>query len=228
MRQLGIAPLSPFGRLAARLPAGSRPAQSQGARLLRSPDRRLARAGGHSLGHALPLGPPPGARGPGGLARPVDRRRLRSLRRGRRQAAGRPRDALVHASTRCPASSATATATARSPRGCKWGQSGSTRRITMPCSPTAMASRRSAPTGGRGRASGWCTTTCPRRRSPSPRPRPTSPRPGPCTSGPTPSSWAPSSRAATPTASSRPREPTPPRSSRATSNRSLSQPITWA
>ena len=94
--ELGIVALPALGRLAARLPARRRTAQRTRARLLLPADRRPARAQDHPLGHALSLGPAPGARGPGRLARARHGRRLRPLRRGRRQAAGRPRDALVH------------------------------------------------------------------------------------------------------------------------------------
>ncbi len=60
MRQLGITPLSPLGRLAPDFSPGRRPGQSQGTRLLRPADRLLARPRRDPLGHALSLGPSPG------------------------------------------------------------------------------------------------------------------------------------------------------------------------
>ena len=112
-------------------------------------------------------------------------RRLRPLCRGRRQAAGRPRDALVHRQ--------------RDPlfhRQRIWqrlfrpGPTGQCPRAEPGLSPRparAWPWRRGGADARRSpaRASGWCTTTCPRRRSPSPKPTPTSPPPAPSTSGPT-------------------------------------------
>ena len=83
-------------------------------RLLRPPDRRPPRPRDHPLGHALPLGPAPGPRRPGGW--PV-RATADAFRAMPRPSSGgwAIASSTGSRSTRSPASSATATATATSP-----------------------------------------------------------------------------------------------------------------
>ena len=80
--------------LAADPAVGQGPAQPQGPRVLRQADRRAARGRCEPDGHALPLGPAPGARGRRRLAQPGHHRRLRRLRRHRGRAVRRPGRAL--------------------------------------------------------------------------------------------------------------------------------------
>ena len=77
-------------RLAACPADGSRDGERSWPRLLRPPRRRPPRGGNRADADAVPLGPSPGARGPGRLAGAGDRRGLRRVRPGRRRTARRP------------------------------------------------------------------------------------------------------------------------------------------